>query len=393
VLQTENPGWSAVVIAEICVVLFIFVASLMLFLFEFRRSRGRGAPTTVKFVSLYTVLAAFSLTYTAAPLYSGFYFLRLLSAVLLLGVYFDSANDSQVARFAHWTCLAVTPYVFFPWIELIALKAVSEHRPGGLYVQTSMASTIGYAVALFFLCSWLENRRSAGTLGLGVLALSSAYLAGGKTSAAAMVAVLLLVFTANRRKILKARGVGAVLFACVVLAPLAAGSGVGLLAHAQEYSQGDFGTWTGRVELWHTAVALWSNARLLGYGLASINLTWISAPHANEPCANNSYLQALLEVGVLGSLPLFAAIGTVLLRTLRLGIRAFRVGPLGPTVAAWGLLLLCSVTEVVFGCPTLPVDYLFLGLLVCADAFTRPACPVTERLTRDRKQLLWSPQR
>jgi len=67
----------------------------------------------------------------------------------------------------------------------------------------------------------------------------------------------------------------------------------------------------------------------------------------------------------------------VLLRTLRLGVRAFRLKPLAPIVAAWYFLLLCSVTDVVFGCPFLPPVYLFLGFLVCADVLTQRGRPVT----------------
>jgi O-antigen ligase len=376
-LVGEKLEWGPIVIAEVSLTISVFISCLALFLPRFRRNRRGGAPITVKLIFLYVTVAALSLTYTPKPMYAGFWLLRLLSAVLLLDVYFDSVNDSQVARFAGCTCLAAIPYMLFPWIELIALKSVEGHRPSGLYVQTSLGSAIGYIMVIFCLFSWLENRRSIAPLGLGLLGLSSAYLAGGKAAAAAMATVLLFVFIANRHKILSARGVAAILLACVVLALLAVSGGVGLLAHSQEYSGENFVTMTDRFELWRAAISMWSNAPILGYGFTFAGIG-ITPPHGSITyVTNNSYLQALLEVGLLGSLPLFFAIGIVLFRTLRLGVRAFRLKPLAPIAAAWCLLLLCSVSEVVFGCPLQPVAYLFFGFLVCADVLTQRDRPVT----------------
>ncbi len=376
-LQGENLEWGPIVLAEVSLTISIFISCLVLFLLRFRRNRSGGAPITVKLIFLYAIMAGFSLTYTPAPLYAGFYFLRLLSAVFLLAVYFDSVNDSQVARFAGCTCLAVTPYMLFPWIELITRKAVNDHRLSGFYLHPITASTIGYTVAILCFFSWLENRRSIAPLGLGLLGLSSAYLGGGKAPAAAMATVLLLVFTANWRKIFSARAVAAILLACVMLALLAVSGDVGLLAHWEEYSGQDFGSLTSRVELWRVAIPIWSKAPILGYGFSSIPITKISVPNAEWTAghAHNSYLEALLEVGLLGSLPLFSAIGIVLLRTLRLGFRAFRLKPIAPIVAALYFLLLCSVTDVVFGCPFLPPVYLFFGFLVCADVLTQRGHP------------------
>ena len=376
-LEGENLEWGPIVIAEVSLTISIFISSLVLFLLRFRRNRSGGAPITLKLIFLYATMAGFSLIYTPAPLYAGFYFLRLLSAVFLLAVYFDSVNDSQVARFAGCTCLAVTPYMLFPWIELITREAVHAHRLSGFYLHPITASTIGYTVAILCFFSWLENRRSIAPLGLGLLGLSSAYLGAGKAPAAAMATVLLLVFTANWRKIFSARAVAAILLACVVLALLAVSGDVGLLAHWEEYSGQDFGSLTARVELWRVAIPIWSKAPILGYGFSSTPFTKISVPNAEWTAghAHNSYLEALLEVGLLGSLPLFSAIGIVLLRTLRLGFRAFRLIPLAPIVAVLYFLLLCSVTDVVFGCPFLPPVYLFLGFLVCADVLTQRGHP------------------
>jgi O-antigen ligase len=387
-LGSGSLEWGPIVIAEVSLTISIFVSCLALFLLRFRKNRSGGAPITVRLIFLYTAVAALSLTYTPAPLYAGFYFLRLLSAVSLLAVYFDSVNDSQVARFAGCTCLAVAPYMLFPWIELIARTGVGENRLPGFYLHQITASTIGYTVAIICLFSRLENRRSIAPLGLGLLGLSSAYLAGGKAPAAAMGIVLLLVFIANWQEILSARGVAAILLACVVLTLVAVSSGVGLLAHWQEYSSGEgFWTLTGRVEIWRAAISMWSKAPILGYGFTSIATTGISLPHGEWTTmhAHNSYLEALLEVGLLGSLPLFSAIAIVLWRTLRLGVRAFRLKPLAPIAAAWYLLMLCSVTDVVFGCPSLPPVYLFLGFLVCADVLTQRGRPVTRGVDLGRQ--------
>jgi O-antigen ligase len=373
-LQGGNLEWGPIVIAEVSLTISIFISCLVLFLVSFRRNRSGGAPITVKLIFLYAIMAGLSLTYTPAPFYAGFYFLRLLSAVFLLAVYFGSVNDSQVARFAGCTCLAVTPYMLFPWIELITRQAVTDHRLSGFYLHPITASTIGYTVAILCFFSWLENRRSIAPLGLGLLGLSSAYLGGGKAPAAAMAAVLLLVFIANWRKIFSARSVAAILLACVVLTPLAMSGDVGLLAHWEQYSAGqDFGSLTSRVELWRVAIPIWSKAPILGYGFSSIPIMGIFVPNAEWTAghAHNSYLEALLEVGLLGSLPLFFAIGIVLLRTLRLRFQAFRLKPLAPIAAALYFLLLCSVTDVVFGCPVTPPVYLFFGLLVCADVLTQ----------------------
>jgi O-antigen ligase len=376
-LQTENPEWNAIVIGEVSLTISIFIACLALFLLEFRRNRSRGAPITVLLIFLYAAVAALSLSYTPAPLYAGFWLLRLLSAIFLLAVYFDSVNDAQVARFAGCTGLALIPYLLLPWIELIARKAVVGQRLSGFYIHPIVASTIGYAVAILCFFSWLENRRSIAPVGLGLLGLSSAYLAGGKAPAAAMAIVLLLVFTANWRNILTPGRVAAILLPCLLLGLLAVRGDVGLLAHWHEYPEENFWTLTGRVEIWRAAIPMWTSAPILGHGFASMSITKISLAGTEEATstAHNSYLEALLELGLLGSLPLFSAIGIVLLRTLGLGVRAFRLKPLAPIVAVWYLLLLCSVTDVVFGCPFYPSVYLFLGLLVCADVLTQRGHP------------------
>jgi O-antigen ligase len=369
-VDPENLEWSAVVVGEVSITIAIFLSSVSLFIFRLATHRFGRLPTTCKLLLFYAVVAAFSLVYTPSTFYAGFWLLRLMSAVLLFAVYFSSAKSTEIVRFAKVTLLAVMPYIIFPWIVFVQNQFVGD-RVGGYWVHPIMASSIGYAVAIAYFLMWVLEPQRKWSLILCLISFTSAYMAAGKASALAMVIVLGIIFTANWRNVLSARGTALIALLCTAVGYLATVNDVGLLAHWRTYGVQNFHTLEARVYVWRTAISMWLDSPMLGQGFASTNVTkihsldsgWITAD------AHNSLMQALLEVGLLGSAPLFLAIAIVLFRTVRIGPYIFRLRSLGPIAAAWYVLLLCGLTAVLFGSGLLqPSSYLFLGLLVTIDA-------------------------
>jgi O-antigen ligase len=132
----------------------------------------------------------------------------------------------------------------------------------------------------------------------------------------------------------------------------------------------DFAAFSGRNELWKGASALFGERPLLGYGYGGARGLLLDAlPWAGD--AHNGVMQSLLDVGVLGSLPLWGAIinalGGLITATRSDARRAHtRAAVLGYV----SFFVLSSITDVGFTEP----GYLFLvaaGCVVAAEHFRR----------------------
>jgi O-antigen ligase len=372
-VEVANIAWDPLTVTEALVTLVIFIPSLALFLWRFRNLRFDGVPTTLRFLGLYALVAGCSLLYTPAFFYAGFWLLRLASAVLLLAVYCESASTREITWLANVTFLSMIPYILLPGIAFLQNPVVLFGRVSGSWVHPDQVSVIGYAVAVACFLKWLLGAGRSGWLALAFVSLASAFVGAGKAAAVFMVVVSVFVFLSTWRRWFSLRVAAGLAVLGVGIALLAVHAEVGLLAHWQTYPQEGYGTIGGRVELWQRTLSIWLNSPFLGQGFASTRFVipafsmWTSDPGH----VHNSFLQPLVEVGLLGSAPLFVAIGIVLFRTMRLGLGVFRSKDLGPLAAAWYVLLFCGFTGLVFGGLLQPESYLFLGLLVAIDMLTR----------------------
>jgi O-antigen ligase len=370
-VEASHLAWDAPTIAEVAVTCAVFVSSVLLFLWRVRSLRLKAIPASLKLLALYATAAGGSLLYSPSPSYSAFWFLRLLSIVILLAVYFASGGDPL--RLSRVTAIAAIPYIVLPWLALLQNRASEGGRVGGYWLHPILVSAIGYAIAVGYLLTWLQKTRKASALILGVFGLTAAYMAGGKAPAVAMALVLLMVLAANRRVALSARGIAAAVVAALVVMLVAYHADVGLVSHWRVYEESDFGTLRDRILLWQSSIPMWLNFPVLGQGFASTKITQLSTPGREWTALHmhNSFLQPLIEVGLLGAIPLCLGVGIVVARTLRLGGRTFRDRSVGPIASAWYVLLLCGLTDLIFGGSPQPQTCIFYGLLVSLDALTR----------------------
>ena len=371
-VEVGSLVWSPYIIAEVLVTITIFSLTILLLLLWLTHFRTVRMPTSLKLLWAYVLMASLSLLYSPSPLYTGFWLIRLVSVALLVTMYFSATTPADATQFARITFLAMLPYLLLTWLAFIQGRILSDSRVMGFWLHPGQTSIIGYAVGAAYLVKWLLSSDRQRTILLALLGLGSAFIAAGKIGAVAMLIVLALVFAGTWRRWFSTRGVAGFLLIGLGLALLAS-RGVGLLSHLRYYQQLALGTLKARFLLWDTAIARWLESPLLGMGFASTRIIKLPARDIEwmTTHAHNSFLESLIEVGLLGSLPLFTAMGVVAYKLFRLGPSIFRDKAVGPIAAAWGVLLLSSVADFVFGGILQPPTYLFLGLLISLDVLCR----------------------
>jgi exopolysaccharide production protein ExoQ len=163
-------------------------------------------------------------------------------------------------------------------------------------------------------------------------------------------------------------------------AAAAAAVGLPLAAVAQSLftSRGAGGILTYRTEAWAVAVNLWTERPFLGYGFRVGEAVF--ADHAAAPAGilvvHNSYLQTLLELGILGSIPLSAILAVTMRSWLRRLSSPLACGLAIACIAGWAA---CFVESAMFG-----MGYAFawiFWLLVAASTALSPAPRPTVPLT------------
>lgn len=178
--------------------------------------------------------------------------------------------------------------------------------------------------------------------------------------------------------------VGLVSYSALALVAIALGLGLSPTALTQQFlddttpfgsfllrgqATDEFFSFTGRTELWQQVYALFLERPLLGYGyVASRSLLPKVLPWAGE--AHNALAESLLDVGVLGTVPVWYALLRALLGSLVQTLRAS--GPGGwqyaLTFGALLFLLLHSLVDAAFaGAP----GYQVLLLFAAASAYER----------------------
>ncbi len=369
---TEQLVWSPSLLVEVVITIAVFAVTVMLFLYRFLALPAPRLPITLKLLLAYTAFAGISLIYTPSVTYTGFWFLRLAAAVLLMTVYFTSAGARGIGPFVGWTLFSIVPYLVTVWIAFLRGDGLWGERIQGYWIHPGQASIIAFAVALAYFLQCVLGNGKKRHIALSLLCFGAAFLSGGKTAALAAALVLAAVFLLTWRRWISVKGLlalGGFLVCVAMLATLE----VGLVAHVERYRTGEFSSVQTRFNMWEGALAMWRQAPLLGQGFAATRVTRVAMWNFGNRTGHvhNSFLETLVGVGLLGSAPLFLAIGVVLFRLSRAPLNtmiSFHL--LIPAAAAWLVLLLSGLGDLVFGGTLQPSAYLFLGLMVSVDVIT-----------------------
>lgn len=189
----------------------------------------------------------------------------------------------------------------------VSMGALVGGRLSGVY---SNPNTLGI-LAAFTVALGLgvrEGRKSIFQISTGIaIAISVVAMLGTLSRTASLALVAGLVVLVSRKRTFPPMVVAMASFAGAgVIATLLVGRRIPFPAVMERFVSPDGGSqFSGREEIWHFAVSLWEQQPWLGYGFRTGEIAFRRAGFSGG-AAFNSYLQSLLEVGVLGVLPLVA---------------------------------------------------------------------------------------
>lgn len=243
----------------------------------------------------------------------------------------------------------------------------SDYRLRGL---SGHPNVLGEQAALLITVAIICYRRSSvGTFAAAVaLLLGTGVLlaAGSRTMLAATLTSWLLVALRERRLLLIASLLLLSAFVssmAVINSGLVADVASSLGGLSRSGSSAEVVTLTGRTDLWLVAVDLVMRQPLLGWGYNGTEALLVGSVgrgFLGDPVnAHNMYLQLLLSLGLIGSLPVFTLFGLLIVRMIR------RPSPMRDQLVL--LVLLTGLTEVsISATPGLLVLVFFLA--IAADA-------------------------
>lgn len=249
-------------------------------------------------------------------------------------------------------------------------------RAGGLLGNTGAFGhqTATWCVTSVAALCFLSNSRFRPILAGLVLALSAytIYIASSRAAmlhlftGIATVTIIMRTTTFHRRQLL-AYGILGVLalvlvFCCAkVIGPPELGSSEGLTANLARFVPGLGGTSldefsSNRAENWPEFIAMMSDHWLLGTG-------YKTGVRMHEESPDNSYLSVMLETGVVGFFCMAMFVTSILYRLLVLYRCGDRFAAVMLAVCV-GQLTHCLTSDVYTFWLTMPVVYLFLGLVI-----------------------------
>lgn len=392
-VETEGGTDISSVFVEVLLTGIVFAGVAILALARFVRQRSFRLTRTRLLLLAYTAFAALSLMWTPSRPYAGFWLMRLGSAVMIFILYFQEADLEDCRLFAWFTLIGQLPNVALPLIASISSAGTLGRRATGFWFHPGVASILAFSVGMILLTIVLQEKRKLSRQvllgGLAAFSFASGFLAAGKTGAAgAGVAFLGLMLIGFRPRVIFRAFLALALAAPVVwyVAPML---NIGLFAHLTYYDESvRLGTLYSRIDLWHGALYDWTSSlwsMLLGWGFTATRIWGIysytgawSAAHAH-----NSFLETLLEVGVIGALPVFWIVWRTIVILLRTRHR-LADSPTLPLCVGWIVLMVGSLSDNVFGGLLHPQTYLFLGLVVTIEA-------IALRERNSTRQVPWRP--
>ena len=328
----------------------------------------------------FATLSMASALWSQTPVYTAASALGLLSYLVLACLVTSIMSERMLTRvllfsFFAFALLALAAALVVPeraWLVPTGyagserLQGLSGH-PNVLGEQMAVMITLAVVArrqgmldsATFLLC-----------LVLGIIVLEAT---GSRTMLAA-VALTWLVVWLRGRGMLALAGTGAAGVACILLVVVAMGSAPNaealLAAISRSGSTWELLTLTGRTDLWQIALELVGQKPLLGWGYNGTEAIFVANVgrvfYGDPVNAHSMYLQTLVTLGLLGSLPLLALLVLVLKRVIA------RPDPAHDQIAL--LVVFIGLTEVAIAAtPTALTLVFFIVLAREARQYLTPA--------------------
>lgn len=283
---------------------------------------------TIILAALFGVVAFASSVWSLTPAYTAGNALGLISYLLLaclavsvLGM--DATLRLFTITLLLFVSLGLVTGVIIPDIAWLPPSVVeTTYRLRGL---SGHPNVLGEQTAVLVTFAAVSYRR--GIIGRWILGLSllvgfaTLFATDSRTTTAATIAAWLIIACRERRLLIPALAIGFCLSA-VGMALLAVDgfpdfSGM-LGPLARSGSASEITTLTGRTELWAVAADLIAQKPLLGWGFNGTEALMVGSVgrgFAGDPVnAHNMYIQSLLSMGFLGSLPAFGFLGVLVAR-------------------------------------------------------------------------------
>jgi O-antigen ligase len=231
----------------------------------------------------------------------------------------------------------------------ITVTRTFNGRFQGLYSNPNTLASIAALTLLVGWALWLQKRSPMYLLGIGVTAVALVLTESRTAVAAVIIGIAFTMLRSSGGAMARALYFGAIAaFGLVLLAP-----GLGFTAPAtivgtvDRFSANDGGDLlNSRTVAWGAAVDLWQAKPFTGYGYQAGESLFVQRFDAgslgfNRPSTHNSYLQFLLELGLIGVLFLVPALLSVARAMFRERPKGFGVGLIAAIVAG----LAIQVTE------------------------------------------------
>lgn len=283
---------------------------------------------TIVLGGLYGLLAIVSAIWSLTPAYTVANALGFAAYLILACLCVSVLGLQATLRLATFTLLAfvvsgLVAAVVFPdaaWLPPSAFEA--DFRLRGL---SGHPNVLGEQAAVLVTFAIICYRRGILNRWVFIAALIAGFgaliAAESRTSAAAAIVVWIVIELRERRYLWPMAGI-ALLVGAIALPFIAIGglpsmsSFLGLLARSG--SATEITTLTGRTELWAVASELIARKPLFGWGFngtEALMMGSVGRNFAGDPVnAHNMYVQTLLCMGFLGSLPAFAFLGIAVKR-------------------------------------------------------------------------------
>jgi O-antigen ligase len=367
---TELSPSSSLLTIEAGVTTVVFAVTLAL-LISGPAARRKRLPRTLRLLCFYAAAVTVTCLWSHNRLYSAFWAMRLWCVALLPALYFQSSDSPTKPQTFMWaTVVGLIPTFALQWIGLLTSGFSADGRVYAFWIGAVWPSIVAFSLASGYVIKLVQSPKPA-TACLALLFIANGVIGGSKTGGAACLASVGILALSNSKRFLRPSVLAS---ACGLVAVLivAVPRDVGLVGHLT-YQHGSLDTVNDRVDLWKTAVIpRILQSPVVGSGFATSSVERLTSEYGWEAGhAHNGVLNSLVEVGIVGSLPLFLAILSILGR-ICWRARWMTTDPVTSwMVAAWICLLISGSVELTFGGSLQPPVYLFYALTISIDAASR----------------------
>jgi len=375
---TELSLSDPLLVVEACMTGLLAVLTLVA-TFMARTCFKRPAPSVIYLLIGYAAAVTMTSPWSSQIFYSAFWTIRLWCVALLPLVYFRTSQSPRAPKqFLDATIVGLLPVLVIAWIGLFTTGASRDGRVYSLWVGAIMPSLLAFTLSTGYVTRMiLRPWRPVGAM-IAAGMIATAVMTGSKNGFLCSGVALGLMLLCNFRRLTNPLVAIPFCLLCLLIA-VAAPRDIGLVGHFERYNEGSQSTVRDRLILWKDIVLpriLESPLVGRGFATSSVDRLAVTTIGWEAGHAHNSTLNSLMEVGVLGSVPLFLMIAGVFMRLWSHTRLVLNDGEVAPLFASWLCLFLCGFGELIFGGSLQPAAYLFY-------APTSGVC--TPTAVRDRK--------